>query len=82
MAVINLINGSTNLPSSDPTVTLYSGAYRGDILYLGDAGNIVGTTEPPTPEIKVYRGRVGPSYVFASGSPPEGATDIVIVGVL
>ena len=82
MAVINLINGNTSPPHSDSSVALYSGAYRGDVFGLGDAGNIVGTVEPPTPEIKVYRGRVGPSYVFSSGSPPGGATDIVIVGVI
>jgi len=82
MAIISIINGNTNLPQSDPSVAPYNGAYRGNILGLGDAGNIVGTVEPPTPEIKVYRGKVGPSYVFSSGSPPMGATDIVIVGVV
>ncbi len=27
-----------------------------------------------------YRGRVGGEYVYSAGSPPPGATDVIIVG--
>ena len=30
----------------------------------------------------LYRGRVGATYVFEVGSPPAGATDIVIMGIV
>lgn len=30
----------------------------------------------------VYRGRIGGNYVYNVGSPPTGATDIIIVGEL
>ncbi|NBP02328.1 MAG: hypothetical protein EBU90_19865 [Proteobacteria bacterium] len=28
----------------------------------------------------IYRGKIGGNYVFKTGSPPVGATDVVIVG--
>lgn len=55
------------------------GAYeRGDVL--ADDLNLIGITGVPDISEPVYRGLVGMTYVFSVGTPPIGATDIVIIG--
>lgn len=48
---------------------------RGDFM-LNDLGKII----VPTGRQYIYRGNVGGNYVYSTGSPPGGATDVVIVG--
>lgn len=50
----------------------------------------LGTTDPILTVISqtivtnnyLYRGRIGAAYVFQVGAPPQGATDIVIMGIV
>lgn len=56
---------------------------RGQFL-LGDLGNINTTTiitgSGGTALVPVFRGKIGATYVYSTGTPPGGgATDIVII---
>lgn len=52
---------------ADPLSEVFNGDYYGNAISL-DA------------QVPIYRGRVGAEYVYAIGSIPIGATDVIIVG--
>lgn len=55
------------------------GAYdRGDTL--ADDLNLIGIIGVPDVSQPIYRGKLGGEYVYSLGSPPGGASDIIIVG--
>ena len=55
------------------------GAYgRGNTL--ANDLNLIGTTGVPDVSQPIYRGKLGGEYIYSLGSPPGGASDIVIIG--
>lgn len=52
---------------SDPLSQDFNGIYDGNNINI-------------TSQLPIYRGKVGGEYVYSVGSPPGGASDIIIVG--
>jgi len=65
-----------------PTVTDTANSYgaygRGDTL--ANDLNEIGTVTIGTPLQPVYRGFLSGQYVYSVGTPPPGASDVIIVG--
>jgi hypothetical protein len=75
---------ATGIPTVSPepgNVTINSGFSARDIgLELAEDLNLIGAIGIPDISEPVYRGLIGVTYVFSIGTPPIGATDIVIIG--
>lgn len=67
---IDTVTADFNITSTDPARW-----GRGDFI-LNDLSKIIVATGRQY----IYRGLVGGDYVYSTGSPPVGASDIVIVG--
>lgn len=76
MAVISIDTVLTEPTIGPQTTQSIAGRWgRGDFA-LGDLNKIIVATGRQY----IYRGLIGGNYVYSTGSPPGGATDIVIVG--
>ena len=76
MATINIDTISSEpAVGPQPTQSIQSRWGRGDFM-LNDLGKII----VPIGRQYIYRGNINGNYVYNTGSPPIGATDIIIVG--
>ena len=69
---INKLNTARDINNS------YGGYGRGDTL--ANDLNLIGIIGVPDVSQPIYRGKLGGEYVYSIGSPPGGASDIIIVG--
>ena len=63
-------------PNQEIAPQSYSRWGRGD--FMSTANSYL--PSPAETRQYTYRGRVGGEYVYSTGSPPPGATDVIIVG--
>jgi hypothetical protein len=63
-------------PNFSTTLTI------GGTVSLPPTSTIVNTVTTGTTSVPIYRGFLAGNYVYQTGSPPGGATDITIVGYI
>jgi len=42
---------------------------------------VLGSRVPGIVKRTLYRGKVGPDYVYAVDTPPPGATNVIVIGI-
>jgi len=70
-----ILSGSSSLDAQVPIVSALA-IFKENLLY-NDPFFVPSTTTGPQP---VYRGFLSGQYVYSVGSPPTGASDVIIVG--
>lgn len=69
----------TQITPSSPVVIGSVASYNGPRFGFDQFLNTVYAT---IPQQIIYRGRLGSDYVYSVGSPPLGATDVVIIAII
>jgi len=75
---VNSFDGVVNSP---PSLNLGQVISFGAVnAYKGPRFGALGSTLPIIKRT-LYRGKVGPNYVYSLDNPPPGATNVIVVGI-